>query len=113
MHRLPPEEAPAEALERIAGRRALVITRGDVVVWRESLPKVNTNPLTSKPQWRFRVYIQGVRESSQFFSSFAHAASRAEELATEHRARLMFVEDEIPSLLADYRDARQRGHPSS
>jgi hypothetical protein len=103
-HRLAPRDAPAEAVERIAGRRALLIARGDVVVSREPLPKVNPRPLTRHPQWRFRVCIQGVPGSSQFFTSFPHAAAHAEELATTKRTRLVFVEDDIPSLLADYRD---------
>ena len=87
-HRLAPEDVPAEAVERIAGRRALTIARGDVVLSREPLPKVNTNPMTREPQWRFRVCIQGAAGSSQFFMSFTHAASRAEELATTKRTRL-------------------------
>ena len=102
-HRLAPEDAPAEAVERIAGRRALTIARGDVVLSREPLPKVNPRPLTDEPQWRFRVCVQGVPNSSQFFTSFTHAASRAEELATTKRTRLVLVEDDIPTLLADYR----------
>ena len=103
-HRLAPHDAPAEAVERIAGRRALLIARGDVVVSREPLPKVNPRPLTQHPQWRFRVCIQGVPRSSQFFTSFTHAASHGEELATAKHTRLVLVEDDIPSLLADYRD---------
>jgi hypothetical protein len=102
-HRLAPTEAPADAVERIAGRRALLINSGDVVVSRERLPQVNPNPLTREPQWRFRVCIQGTPGSSQFFTGFAHAASHADELATAKRARLVVVEDDIPSLLADYR----------
>ena len=108
-HRLAPQDAPAEAVERIAGRRALTIARGDVVVSREPLPKVNPHPLTDEPQWRFRVCIQGVQNSSsQFFTSFTHAASRAEELATTKRTRLLLVEDDIPTLLADYREEQPR-----
>ena len=103
-HRLAPGDAPAEAVERIVGRRALLIAPGDVVVSREPLPKVNPRPLTQQPQWRFRVCIQGVPRSSLFFTSFTHAASRGEELATTRHTRLVFVEDDIPSLLADYRD---------
>ena len=91
-------------MERIAGRHVLLIARGDVVVSREPLPKVNPRPLTQQPQWRFRVCIQGVPRSSQFFTSFTHAASHGEELATTKHTRLVFVEDDIPSLLADYRD---------
>ena len=102
LHRLAPLDAPAEAVERIAGRRALTIAHGDVVILREPLPKVNPRPLSTQPQWQFRVCIQGVRGSSQFFTSFTHAASRAEELATTKRRRLLLVEDDIPTVLADY-----------
>ena len=102
-HRLAPEDAPAEAMERIAGRRALSIDPGDVVLSREPIPRVNTNPLTRETQWRFRVCVQGTPNSSQFFTSFTHAASRGEELAIAKRTRLVLVEDDIPSLLADYR----------
>jgi len=102
-HRLAPKDAPAEAVERIAGRRALVINRGDVVISREPIPKVNTNPMTRETQWRFRVCIQGTPSSDQFFTSFTNAALRGEELATEKHSRLVFVEDDIPLLLADYR----------
>ena len=101
-------DAPAEAVERIAGRRALKIAHGDVVVSREPLPKVNPRPLTAQPQWRFRVCIQGVHGSSQFFTSFTHAASRAEELATTKRRRLLLVEDDIPTLLANYSENQPR-----
>ena len=101
--RLPPKDAPAEAIERIAGRKQLIIDRGDVVISREPLPKVNTNPMTRERQWQFRVCIQGVPHSSQFFTSFTHAALRGDELATAQRARLLLVEDEIPLMLADYR----------
>jgi hypothetical protein len=107
-HRLQPEAAPADAVERIAGRKLLMIDRGDVVVSREPLPKVNTNPISREPQWRFRVAIHGMPGNAQFFSNFAHAASRGEELATGKRTRLLFVEDDIPSLLADYRTSGER-----
>jgi hypothetical protein len=102
-HRLAPADAPAEAVERIAGRRALLIDRGDVVISRERLPQVNPRPMSAEPQWRFRVCIQGTPGSSQFFTGFAHAASHADELATAKDARLVLVEDDIPTLLADYR----------
>src|SRR5262245_22859309 len=87
--RLSPQDAPAEAVERIAGRRQLIIARGDVVISRELLPKVNTNPLSREPQWRFRVGVNGAQDSSQFFTSFTHAALRGEELATSRRTRLL------------------------
>ena len=64
---------------------------------------MNRRPLTQQPQWRFRVCIQGEHGRSLFFSSFTHAASPGDELATAKRTRFLLVEDDIPTLLADYR----------
>jgi len=104
--RKPPAEVPAEAVERIVPRRQLHIEIGDVVFSRELLPRVNPRPASKDPQWRYRVCVEGQPGSSQFFTGFAAAAAYAEELASRIRARLMFVEDDIPSLLADYRGTR-------
>lgn len=60
-------------------------------------------PCRATPQWRFRVCIQGEHGRSLFFSSFTHAASPGDELATAKRTRFLLVEDDIPTLLADYR----------
>jgi hypothetical protein len=40
------------------------------------------------------------------FTGFVHAAAAADQLGAELRTRVMFVEDEIPSLLTDYRSNR-------
>jgi hypothetical protein len=101
--RLAPTDVPAEAVERIAGRRGLTILRGDVVLSHERLPRVNPASRIDEPQWRFRVCIDGTRDSSELFTSFPRAASRADEIAAARRTRLIFVEDDLPSLLADYR----------
>jgi hypothetical protein len=49
---------------------------------------------------------EGERGSSQFFTSFAAAAARADEIAAERSAPLMFVEAGAVSLLANYRPPR-------
>jgi hypothetical protein len=72
----------------------------------EPSPRVNPRPLSTEPQWRYRVCVEGERGSSQFFTSFAAAAARADEIAAERSARLMFVEAGVVSLLANYRPPR-------
>ena len=99
-----PSDAPADAIERVSPR--LTLERGDVGLIREALPRVNPTPISTETQWRYRVYVEGEYGSSQFFNSFAAAAARAEEIATERSARLLFVEDGVMSLLADYRRLR-------
>ena len=99
-----PSDAPADAIERVSPR--LKLERGDIALIRESLPRVNPQPLSKEPQWRYRVCVEGERGSSQFFTSFAVAAARAEEMATERSARLLFVEEDVASLLANYRRSR-------
>lgn len=99
-----PSDAPADAIERVSPR--LTLERGDVALIREALPRVNPTPISTETQWRYRVCVEGEHGSSQFFNSFAAAAARAEEIATERSARLLFVEDGVVSLLADYRRSR-------
>ena len=101
----PPAEAPADAIERVSPRRQTIVS-GDVVVSREPLPLVNPTPIFKETQWRYRVCIEGQPGSSQFFDGFAAASARAEDLATRYPARIMFVEEGVVSLLADYRRRR-------
>jgi len=103
--RVPPAEAPADAVERVLPRRFL-LESGDVVITRERVPQVNPRPMSSEPQWRFRVRIHPESHGSPVFTSFSHAASHAEQLAADRCARVMFVDDEVPSLLVDYRKGR-------
>jgi hypothetical protein len=99
---VPPADAPAEAIERVAPRRQAIVA-GDVVVAREPLPKINPKPLSPDPQSRYRVYTEAEMSLPQHFTSFAAAAARAEELAGRRRSRIMFIEDGVVSLLADHR----------
>lgn len=100
---MPPSESPSEAVERLLHRRQLQLLPGDVVVMRELLPRVNPRPISDEPQWRYRVVVQGEPPPQQTFTSFLHAVTRAEDLAAMRRARIMFLEDDVPALLADYR----------
>ena len=101
--RIPAAQAPAEAVERIVPRRQLRLEQGDVVIIRERLPRL-IRISGQTPKWRFRVYVHPMpTHGAPTFTSFAAAAGQAEQMANERRSRLMFVEDDIPSLLANYR----------
>ena len=101
--RTPPSESPSEAVERLLHRRQLQLLPGDVVVAREPLPRVNPRPISDEPQWQYRVAVQGEPPPGQTFTTFLHAVTCAEDLAAARRARIMFLEDDVASLLADYR----------
>ena len=75
---------------------------------REPWPQINPRPISTGVQWRYRVCVEGEPGSSEFFTGFAPAAARGEELATERSARLLFIEEEVASLLADYRPSPPR-----
>ena len=101
--RLAPSEATAEAMERIAPRRQLGLEKGDVVITRERVPRVNPKSAVKEPQWRYRVARHPDPHDAHVFNSFAHAASYAEQWAGDRRLRIIYVDDGMPSLIADYR----------
>jgi hypothetical protein len=89
-------------IERVSPHR-MRLQLGDVGLSRELLRRVNPRPISTEPQWRYRVCIEGERRSSQWYQNLIPASAYAEELATRLGKRLMFVEDGVVSLLADYR----------
>lgn len=102
--RIAPTDAPADAIERLLPRKRLQLVAGDVVVTRERVPRVNTNPISTLPQWHYRLSIHAdPARDTRVFHTFVHAAAAAELLGAELNTRVMFVEDDIPALLADYR----------
>jgi hypothetical protein len=99
--RIPPRDDPAETVERLVSRRQLHVERGDIVITREPVPRLK--PATA-PMWQFRVSVYpALAGEGRVYTSFQHAASEGELLATQQRARLLFVEDDAPTLLNDYR----------
>ena len=107
--RVAPSASPADAVERVLRRRELRLQSGDVVVYREPLPRVNPRPvITAERQWRYRVTVDGDPKHNHFFAGFVNAATYGEQLATERRSRLMFVEEDVATMLADYRPAAGR-----
>lgn len=100
--RTPPGEDLPEAVERIISRRQIHIEKGDVVIRRERVPRLNPRASAATP-WRFRVLVSPEPGGGLVFTSFPHAASEAEQMAARRRSRVVYVEDDLPTLLADYR----------
>jgi hypothetical protein len=75
---------------------------GDVLIAREGMPRLDPHSLLS-PQWRYRVTVFGRPKEAHTFTSFPHAASAAEQLASTHEVRVIYVEDGRHTVLADYR----------
>ena len=101
--RIPPSEAEAEALERIAAKRQLQVRHGDVLIVRELVPRVSVPKLVTERQWRFRVYVYPDRSEGHTFNSFQHAASEAEHMGVQTNSRVIYIEDDVPGLMNDYR----------
>jgi hypothetical protein len=98
--RVPPAEAAAEALERLAPRHVHP-EPGDIIIAKELHPGLVRAP----SRWRYRLYVSPSHNTDgRVFSDFQHAASEGEQLAAHHRARLLYVEEDgTPTLLNDYR----------
>ena len=75
---------------------------GDVLIARERLPRLDPHSSLS-PQWRYRVTVFGRPKEAHTFTSFPHAASAAEQLASTHQVRVIYAEDGLHTVLADYR----------
>jgi hypothetical protein len=75
---------------------------GDVLIARERLPRLDPHAPLS-PQWRYRVTVFGRPKEAHTFTSFPHAASAAEQLASTHQVRVIYAEDGLHTVLADYR----------
>ena len=100
--RIPPGADPAEALERLVPRKQLRPEDGDIVIVRESIPRLQLSSTATR--WWFRVITYPAPEADgRVFTSFHHAASHGEQLAGLKHARLLFVEDGSSTLLNDYR----------
>ena len=99
--RVPPGETLPDIVERLVPKRQVHTENGDVVITRERLPRLNPNTALATP-WRYCVRVYPDPKGTAF-TSFQHAASEAEHHATSHHARVIYIEDQVPTLLADYR----------
>ena len=102
--RIPPADAPSDAVDRIVPR--LSLEAGDIIVYRERVPRLAASAKFALPLWRYRVFVHPDRRCGRVFNGFQHAASEAQQLASASRARVVYVEDDVPSLHADYRKRR-------
>jgi hypothetical protein len=101
-NRIAPADALPDVVERVVSRRQLYPEDGDVVITRERVPCLN--PFAQFPQpWRYRVVVRGEIGERPTFTSFPHAASEAEQIASQRAARVIIIEDDVPTVLADYR----------
>jgi hypothetical protein len=75
----------------------------DTDLTRERTVRLNPYAVGLEP-WQYRVQVyQDSQGHGQVFTAFQYAASEAERLATERFARVLYVEENTPTLLADYR----------
>jgi hypothetical protein len=96
--RIAPADALSDVVERVVSRRQFQPVDGDVVIRRERVPRLNPRAQFPQP-WRYR----GEMGERPKFTSFPHAASEAEQIASERAARVIIIEDDVPIVLADYR----------
>jgi hypothetical protein len=95
--RISPQDAPAEAVERVA-RLRITPEHGDVVVVREP-----AGWSTGASMWRYSLKIQGSQDDARKFARYDSAAIEGEQIAQRRERRLLYVEDGTVTLLMDYR----------
>ncbi len=102
---IPPQDDPAEAVERIVPRRHLLFEDGDVII--VAVP----GALQYMPRQQiYGLRIRGTGPTGGRYVTFEHATAAGDELAARLRVRLFYVEtngdSEVPHLLKDYRPPR-------
>lgn len=95
--RVPPTDAPSEAVERVAGVRRLAPIPGDLLITRESAGLAATSGT-----WRYSLTVNGRDEGPRVFASYDAAAIEGEQLAAKRKVRLIYLEDGVPVLLIDH-----------
>lgn len=101
--RVPPIDAPADALERVGRIHGLEPEPGDIVVTREAAGRLTT--LSTVAVWRYALRTIDRLGPPRYFSRYDAAASEGERMAAERRVRLFYTEDAQPVLLMDYRSS--------
>lgn len=100
--RISPADALPDVVERLVSRRHFRPDDHDVLIIRERVPRLNPRAQFPQP-WRYRVTMRGSPVEKHTFTSFPHAASEAEHLASTRNARVVYIEDGAPTVLGDYR----------
>ena len=93
--RISPADALPDVVERLVSRRQYRPDDGDVLIIRERVPRLNPRAQFPQP-WRYRVTVRGTIEQYTF-TSFPHAASEAEHVASTRNARVVYIEDGVPT----------------
>jgi hypothetical protein len=106
--RIAPADAPGDAVERVAPRRAVLLRAGDVVVARERVPILQRRGAPRDPLWRYRVFIHPHQHEGLVFSSFQHAASEGEQMASAEQSQLLYLEEGVVTLLAASRNGNAK-----
>lgn len=102
--RVPPSDATQDTLERLVSRRSAQPQRGDVLLIRETVPSLKVTPTN---RWRYRLATHPAASSEgRLFDNFSHAANEGESVASHRKTRLVYVEDDVCTLLNDYRGSR-------
>lgn len=99
--RVAPDDALPDVMERVVLKRQVHIEDGDVLLTRERVPRLNPYATLAQP-FRYRVRVSP-EPSGQTYTQFQHAAICAEDLATRRRARVLYIEADVLSVMADYR----------
>jgi hypothetical protein len=97
-----PQDDPNETLQRVIPKRQIQVQDGDVVVRRERLPRLNPYAI-APPPYRYLVMVYPGVTPIHTYSGFQHAATEAEQMAARGRARVIYIEDDVPTVLADHR----------
>ena len=97
--RTPSQSDPDGALERLLQRRHLKFQEGDVIITRQA------GGLRAESRAVYHLHVHGSGPLPDRFASFEHAAAKGEDLATQHKVRLFYVEhkNDSPALLKDAR----------
>ena len=96
--RVPPTDAPSEAVERVAGARSLAVRPGDLVITREPAGR-NSTP----GAWLYSLAVNSGSSDPRVFASYEAAAVEGEQMAASRNVRLIYMEDGVPVLLIDHR----------
>jgi len=97
--RVPPTDAPSEAVERVAGARRFAAEPGDLVITREP---AGPSGATSGA-WRYSLSVRAGSDTGRVFASYEAAAVEGEQTAATRKVRLIYFEDGVPVLLIDHR----------
>jgi hypothetical protein len=102
--RVPPSAVPEEAIERLHRRERPTPIAGDVKVTRESAARLGSPSI-----WRYRLDVHADPAPPRYFARYEAAVTHGEELASQRKVSLMYVEDGTLAILMNYRSISTGG----